>query len=176
MFRSETVRRGLQIIVGSILFDAQPLLALRHAVYRLLFGLGSDPIISRNVLFIRPHGLGPGEIKLGDRIGINYNTEIDYSGGLEIADDVWISQNVMIHTHEHRVHTRALKRDQPTELVPLHIGQDAWIGAYALIMPSVHRIGRGAIVAAGAVVTRDVPDWEVFGGVPARKIGERRPE
>lgn len=176
MLESETVRRGLQIIVGNILFDVQPLLSLRHAVYRLLFGLGSDPIISRNVLFIRPHGLGPGEIKLGNRIGINYNTEIDYSGGVEIADDVWISQHVMIHTHEHRVHTRALKKNQPTALIPLQIGQDAWIGAYALIMPTVEYIGRGAIVAAGAVATKNVPDWAIFGGVPARQIGERRPE
>ena len=164
------------MIVANILFDVQPLLALRHAVYRMLFGLGSDPIISRNVFLIRPHGLGPGYIKLGDRVGINFDTEIDYSGGVEIADDVWISQHVLIHTHEHRVHSRALKKDQPTELIPLFIGKDAWIGAYALVMPTVRRIGEGAIVAAGAVATKDVPDWAIVGGVPARQIGERAPE
>ncbi len=49
---------------------------------------------------------------------------------------------------------------------------DVWVGYRAIIMAGV-RIGRGAIVAAGAVVTKDVPAYEVYGGVPARKIGER---
>jgi len=52
------------------------------------------------------------------------------------------------------------------------IEADAWVGYGAVIMAGV-RIGRGAIVAAGAIVTKDVPPYEVFGGVPARKIGER---
>jgi acetyltransferase-like isoleucine patch superfamily enzyme len=52
---------------------------------------------------------------------------------------------------------------------------DCWIGHGAIIMQGV-RVGRGAIVAAGAVVVRDVPPYEIHGGVPARKIGERFPD
>lgn len=58
------------------------------------------------------------------------------------------------------------------ELARTVIGADAWIGFRAIIMAGVN-IGRGAIVAAGAVVTRDVPAYEIYAGVPARKIGER---
>lgn len=58
------------------------------------------------------------------------------------------------------------------ELKPTIIEDDAWLGYNATIIAGV-RIGRGAIVAAGAVVTKDVPPYEIYGGVPARKIGER---
>lgn len=58
------------------------------------------------------------------------------------------------------------------ELAKTVIGADAWIGFRAIVMAGVS-IGRGAIVAAGAVVTKDVPAYEIHAGVPARKIGER---
>jgi carbonic anhydrase/acetyltransferase-like protein (isoleucine patch superfamily) len=58
------------------------------------------------------------------------------------------------------------------ELNPTVIGADAWIGCGAILLAGV-RIGRGAIVAAGAVVTKEVPPYEIHGGVPARKIGDR---
>lgn len=58
------------------------------------------------------------------------------------------------------------------ELPRTAIGADAWIGFRAIVMAGVS-IGRGAIVAAGAVVTKDVPPYEIHAGVPARKIGER---
>ena len=61
----------------------------------------------------------------------------------------------------------------PVEENPLIIESDAWIGARSTILPSCKRIGIGAIVGAGAVVTRDVGDFEVVAGNPARKIGQR---
>lgn len=62
------------------------------------------------------------------------------------------------------------------ELTPLHIAGDVWIGSRAIILPGCRRIGHGAIIGAGAVVTRDVPDWAVVGGNPARIIKSRKPE
>jgi acetyltransferase-like isoleucine patch superfamily enzyme len=55
---------------------------------------------------------------------------------------------------------------------PTKIGRDAWLGAGTIVMSGV-TIGRGAIVAAGAVVTKDVPPYEIHGGVPARKLRDR---
>lgn len=66
---------------------------------------------------------------------------------------------------------------QKTETnTPLHIAGDVWIGARAMILPGCERIGHGAIVGAGAVVTKDVPDWAVVGGNPARVIKYRKTE
>jgi maltose O-acetyltransferase len=56
---------------------------------------------------------------------------------------------------------------------PITVKEDAWIGAAAVLLPGV-TIGKGALVAAGAVVTRDVPDWAVAAGVPARIVGDVR--
>ncbi len=61
------------------------------------------------------------------------------------------------------------------EILETVIEDDAWIGHGAIIMQGV-RIGRGSIVAAGAVVVRDVPPYEIHGGVPAKKISERFPD
>ena len=63
-----------------------------------------------------------------------------------------------------------------TTSTPLHIAGDVWIGARAIILPGCRRIGHGAIVGAGAVVTKDIPDWAVVGGNPARIIKSRKPE
>jgi acetyltransferase-like isoleucine patch superfamily enzyme len=56
------------------------------------------------------------------------------------------------------------------DLNPLEIGHDAWLGTDVTILPGCRRIGHGAVVGAGAVVTADVPDFAVFAGVPARPI------
>lgn len=60
------------------------------------------------------------------------------------------------------------------EPTPLHIAGDVWIGARAIILPGCRRIGYGAIIGAGAVVTHDVPDWAVVGGNPAKVIRYRK--
>lgn len=57
----------------------------------------------------------------------------------------------------------------------INVGSDVWIGANAMIMDGVS-IGHGAVIAAGAVVTQDVPDYAIFGGIPARYIKSRFPE
>ena len=65
-----------------------------------------------------------------------------------------------------------LQEDQ--QRTPLHIAGDVWIGARAIILPGCKRIGHGAIVGAGAVVTKDVPDWAIVGGNPAKVIKYRK--
>jgi carbonic anhydrase/acetyltransferase-like protein (isoleucine patch superfamily) len=85
-----------------------------------------------------------------------------------------LAPGVVIIGGDHRVDvpgTPILFSGRP-ELARTVIGADAWVGFRAIIMAGVN-IGRGAIVAAGAVVTRDVPAYEIHAGVPAKKIGER---
>lgn len=174
-YMGEALLRGTQVAVGAALFDAWPLLGLRHAMLRLVFRAGTGWLVGRNIQFHRPHFLhapAGARLRFGRNVKINRNVEIDFSGGVEIGDEVWISQNAIVENHEHVVGAGP-KSGWPIKWVSLEIGRDAWIGANAIILPGVKRIGAGAIVGAGAVVNREVFDGEIVGGIPARVIGHR---
>ena len=101
---------------------------------------------------------------------INRSVLLDGRGGrLVIGNDVDIAQESNIWTLEHDVHseTHADKGGDVT------IEDHAWIASRVTILPGV-RIGRGAVVASGSVVTKDIPPMAIVGGVPAKIIGQRR--
>lgn len=102
----------------------------------------------------------------GKRVFVNSGCKIQDQGGVTIGDDVLIGHNVVIATLDH-----AFDPDRRGDLVPapVTVGNKVWIGANATLLPGVN-IGEGAIVAAGAVVTKDVPPGAIVGGVPARFI------
>ena len=135
--KSEVAFRAIQMIASSIIFDAPFLVPLRMKMYRLLGEIGNNTIFARSVMFIRPHNETSGYFYVGREVGINHHSELDFSGGLIIEDHVWISQYVIIETHEHLVNDRSLKKQQPTRLSPLHICRDAWIGAFAVILSQI---------------------------------------
>jgi len=113
---------------------------------------------------------GPERILVGNNCVVNRGVLLDGRGGkLTIGDNVDIAQEAVIWTLGHDVHDD-YHRDKGG---PVTIEDYAWIGHRAIIMPGV-TIGRGAVVAAGAVVTHDVPPRAIVGGVPAKVIGERR--
>lgn len=104
--------------------------------------------------------------KVGQEVFINFGCTFLDQGGITIEDGVFIAPDVKILTEGHPEepalrHTLVVK--------PVHIGRNVWIGAGASILPGV-TIGENAIVAAGAVVTRDVEPNMIVGGVPARPI------
>ena len=172
-FYREAMLRGIQYIVGMFIFDMPPLLTIRNFIISRLFHAGKEFSLGNNCVFLCPHFEEvSNRLLLGDNVSINRNVEIDYSGGVSIGNNVWISQNALIETHEHVISKApkslwAIKRSQ------LVIEDEAWIGANVIILESVNRVGKGAIVAAGAVVVRDVPDMAIVGGVPAKNIGTR---
>ena len=115
----------------------------------------------------------------GVRIGANSNLG-DYNyvggvGGVTIGENVLIGQFVSFHPQNHVIDdpNRPIKEQGTTE-VGIVVEDDVWIGARVTVLDGVH-IGRGAVIASGAVVTRDVPPYAVVGGVPARVIKWRRP-
>ena len=135
--------------------------------HRRIF-LGDDCLIAdRCELFCETHN---GEIRCGDRVNLNYGAHVDYSGVVELEDDVLISQDAIIYTHSHGYDPRS--EPVVNELV---VGRGAWIGARAIIMPGVRRIGAYAVVGAAAVVTKDVPVGAIVAGQPARVL-KLRPE
>lgn len=97
---------------------------------------------------------------------LNNNSKISCFKEITIGEDVKISEDVLIRDSDN--HTIVGGRDKTA---PIHIGNHVWIGAKAAILKGV-TIGDGAIVAAGAVVTKDVPQGALVGGVPAKIIKE----
>lgn len=112
----------------------------------------------------------PETLSLGNRIDVGEYVVIRASGGVTIGDGVLIAAHAVITS---RQHPAALPRFGVTEDAPVTIEDDVWIGAGAIVLPGV-RIGRGAIVGAGAVVTSDVEPFSIVGGVPAKLIGHVR--
>lgn len=103
---------------------------------------------------------------IGNGVFINSGCHFQDQAGITIEDDVLIGHNVIITTLNH---LQDPKRRSDMLLGAVHIEKQVWIGANVTICPGV-RIGYGAIIAAGAVVTKDVPPLTVVGGVPAKII------
>ena len=105
-------------------------------------------------------------IHIGENVFINSNCTMQDQGGVYIGDDVLIGHNVCLLTLNHDFEPEKRAELHPS---PIHIGNKVWIGSNATILPGV-TIGDNAVVAAGAVVTRDVMADTVVGGVPAKLI------
>ena len=111
-------------------------------------------------------------IEIGDNSGIGVNAFL--GGKITIGSDVMMGPDVVILTGTHRFDRLdiPMNRQGFKEEKPVAIGDDVWIGTRAIILPGV-TIGRGSVVGAGAVVTKDVPACTVVAGNPARVIGMR---
>lgn len=153
--------------------------------------------------YVGPHvSLGPdnvaktnGVVEVGDSCELNQGVELNpWSGSIRVARHVWLGPYVVIYGHggveigEHTLvsmHCTILSsnhaipalgeliRNTTDELLPTKIGRDVWIGANAVILGGV-TIGDGAVVAAGAVVAKDVEAGTVVAGVPASLIRKRQ--
>lgn len=95
-----------------------------------------------------------------------------------IDDYLMMGEGVLFLGGGHRMERTDIPMGQQgcLEPTPLHIAGDVWIGARAIILPGCKRIGHGAVIGAGSVVTKDVPDWAVVGGNPAKVIKNRKIE
>lgn len=116
--------------------------------------------------FIAPglHGACISRVKIGSRVMINSNALLMARGGITLEDDVMIAADASIITNNHDPYDRMLLPCRP-----VLIRKGAWIGAHAIILPGVC-VGRYAIVGAGSVVTKDIPDYAVAVGNPAHVI------
>ena len=113
-----------------------------------------------------------GRIRLGDEVFLGFGTELDISLELRVGNHVLIAPGCFITDHTHRHAATDVIARQGCECAPVHIGDDVWLGAHAVILPGVI-IGAGAMVGANAVVNRDVEPMSIVAGVPARTIGVR---
>lgn len=111
-------------------------------------------------------------IHLGKNVFINAGCKFQDQGGIFIGDNVLIGHNVVMATLNHNEDVKKRGNLIPA---PINIGNDVWIGSNATILSGVS-VGDGAIIAAGAVVTKDVKAKTIVGGVPAKYIRDIRQE
>lgn len=105
-------------------------------------------------------------IKLGKGVFINAGCQFQDQGGITIDDGALIGMKTVIATLNHSLNPNERGNLIPS---PVHIGRNVWVGANCTIIPGV-TIGDGAVVAASAVVNKDVPPNTIVGGVPAKII------
>jgi acetyltransferase-like isoleucine patch superfamily enzyme len=150
-----------------VLNDCLPLIpfwGIRKLFLRFIgMKIGKGSFIMKNTYF-----MGPKNFSMGKCSHINRGCFVDARGTLKIGDNVSISHNVNIVSggHDFQSESFALRHK------PIYIDDYVWVGVGATILQGVH-IGKGAVVCAGAVVSKDVGDFDVVAGVPAKKIKER---
>lgn len=110
----------------------------------------------------------PWLFSMGDLSSLGDRTEVYNLGAVVIADRVTISQEAYLcsGTHDYT------KLEMPLVVQPISVESDVWVGARAFICPGI-TLRRGSVVGAGAVVTRDVDEWSIVGGNPAKLIKKR---
>lgn len=136
---------------------------------RCLDGAGKNV----NIEHMADFGTGAG-ISVGNNSGLGIRCRV--RGPLQIGDNVMMGPEVVILSSGHRFDRTDIPMCRQGSASSHHntsIHSDVWIGARAIIMPGVE-IGEGAIIGAGAVVTKDVPPYAIVGGVPAKVIRYRK--
>lgn len=161
-FRKLGMTIGSKTIIGNIELDSFKEISIgnncnleSHTKFKI-FAVSSEPvIIIENNVFI------------GSGCHFNIGRQI------KIGSDTMIAAGCSFIDNDHGSEKGKLLREQGGKFGPISIEEDCWLGANCIILKGVN-IGKGAIVAAGAVVNKSVPEYEIWGGVPAKKIGERK--
>lgn len=115
-----------------------------------------------------------GKLIIGNDVFLNYNCFLSADRSrIMIGNDCLFANNVTVWCSNHGYeNSNLLIREHDRRMKGVSIGNDVWLGAHSVILPGV-TIKDGSVVAAGAVVTRDVPSYSVVAGVPARVIKKR---
>lgn len=136
--------------------------------------IGDGVVIrERSWLAALKHEQGEGEIRIGDGVHIARDVVLASAHRLTVGNHVTLGPRSMIYDNNHRFENPHLSvMEQGLSGAPVTIGDYVWIGAHAIVLPGV-TVGKGAIIGAGAVVTKDVPPYSIAVGVPARVVGHR---
>ncbi len=147
-------------LVGKI-----PSQRLRKWCYNVFFGLKIDANV---VIYSGAEIRNPKALSIKNNCVIGHNAILDARFGITIEENVNLSTGVWIWTTQHDPQHELFKASG----APVYIKKFSWISCRTILLPGV-TIGEGAVVAAGAVVTKDVADYTIVGGVPAKMIGAR---
>jgi acetyltransferase-like isoleucine patch superfamily enzyme len=132
--------------------------------------IGSMTMIRPSGYYSRDIGVG---LHIGDRTGIGPYCYIGCSGGIEIGSDVMFGPGVMLYSEDHEFASpKQSIKSQGVRWQPIVIEDDCWLASRVIVTGGV-RVGRGSVIGAGAVVTRDVPPFSVVAGNPAKILRSR---
>ena len=158
---------------GTSIFSLPYLRRIRAKAYSQYFNC-KNLFVGESVLIVPSHYHKNSSIKIGENVTIASFSLIDYTGSVTIGNYTNISEGVKIYTHTHKLTSDNLDIKKATIIrSSLEIGEFVWIGANAIILPTVTKIGKGAIIGAGSVVTKNINQYEVVAGNPAKKISQR---
>jgi acetyltransferase-like isoleucine patch superfamily enzyme len=134
--------------------------------------LGENVALDDGVTIVVSGERKPDKVVIGASSYVNRYTIFDAHDHLHIGRRVRIGPHCYFTDADHGTAPGASVQSQPMRRAPLIVEDEAWIGAHVVVLAGV-RIGRGAVIGAGSVVTRDVPDMAVVAGVPAKLLRDR---
>lgn len=140
-----------------------------HHLRRFFYRLAGIKIGKGSTIHMYARFYDPRNIEIGEDTIVGEFVVLDGRDQLKIGDHVAIASEVMIYNSEHDINDENFKAITEKVIIDDYV----FIGPKAIILPNI-KIGKGAIIAAGAVVTKDVPPFAIVGGIPAKVIGERK--
>jgi maltose O-acetyltransferase len=168
------LKRLLYLMVRDFpIFNFPVLRKFRNSVYARLYSAHGINVDHR-CRIQASHFVAGQYIRFGQSPHIGCNTLIDYTGTIEAGDRLTISDGASIFTHSHPLSGLAQDwRLEPVYHSRLKIGDDVWIACNAVVLETVREIGDGAVVAAGSIVTKDIPAGAIVAGNPAQIVRTR---
>jgi acetyltransferase-like isoleucine patch superfamily enzyme len=141
-----------------------PSYSIRHSYYRFILGvkIGKGSSIHMGAFFYENN------LEIGQNCCINRKCHLDCRGKIIIKNNVSISPDCVLITGSHNINSKSFEYTSGN----ITINDYVWLGTRAMILPGVE-VGEGAVICAGAVVTKNVEPYQIVGGVPAKVIGER---
>jgi len=136
--------------------------------------IGNDCLLEDQV---RLRAGGPwkqAHIQIGNNTFIGHSTQINVGSSFKIGNDCMIAPMCVFSDANHGfAELNIPMKEQVCRYDPITVGDDVWIGSGTVILGGV-TIGKGVVIAAGAVVNKSIPDYEIWGGIPAKKIKSRK--
>ena len=140
-----------------------------HSIRKFFYRISGMKIGKGSTIHMWARFFDPAGIEIGEGTIIGDHAFLDGRAHLKIGNHVDIASSVQIYNSQHDIDAA----DFVAIAAPVEIGDYVFIGPRAVVLPGV-RIGKGSVVAAGAVVTQDIPEFQIWGGVPAKFIRERK--